>query len=68
LDPFGEELRAAVHSRIDAKHTENHLAGDARRWLVIVLGDTNAYWQFIHPPENTPGPLDNAQPHRLCGP
>ena len=52
-DLFGEELRAAVQSRIDAKHEKRQLAGhDGEKRLVIVLGDTEAYWQFIHPPEN----------------
>ena len=54
-DLFGEQLRAAVQSRINAKHDKKQLAGHARKWLAIVLGDTEAYWQFIHPPENRPG-------------
>ena len=56
FDLFGEELRAAVQSRIDAKHEKRQLAGhDGEKWLVIVLGDTEACWQFIHPPENIHG-------------
>lgn len=54
-DLVGEELKAAVQSRIDAKHKKRQLAGHDRKWLAIVLGDTDAYWQFIHPPEDTPG-------------
>ena len=56
LGPVRGGLRAAVQSRIDAKHEKRQLAGhDGEKWLVIVLGDTEAYWQFIHPPENIDG-------------
>lgn len=54
-DLFGEALKAAVQTRIDAKRKKRQLADHDRKGLVIVLGDTEAYWQFIHPPENTNG-------------
>ena len=55
-DLVGDELKAAVQNCIDHKVAKKQLAGAPHaKWLVIVLegsrGATEAYHQFIAPPE-----------------
>ena len=63
-DLVGEELKAAVQARIDAKHKKGQLIGEGgEAWLVIVLdADTEAYCQFTYPTTGRAGHWANQTP------
>ena len=63
FDLVGDELLAAVQHCIDKKHLGGQLSHKGYgKWLVVVLDRTEAYHQFVAPPEKGGGHWSQRSP------